>query len=166
MGIVIKNSLSNFMTRISKSRANLRKDKLLAKLGQFGVDVANQEYSLTTYKPENVKYEVGENQVSIIANGEKIAYSEYGTGVIGKGSNYPKDKLPTEPITFVSPRKSGDIHTTQGWEYNYPNAKTKIDGQSWYYEGKKTQGEPAKAQMLKTSLRLKEEIPQMLKKKD
>lgn len=167
MGIVIKNSLPNFMTRISKSRANLRKDNLLAKLGQLGVDIAQSEYQQSGYNPEYIYSETNENGILINAQGKGIAYSEFGTGFVGQGTY--QGKLPTEPITFVSPKIKGkeseNTHTTQGWEYYYDNIKTKFMG-GWFYKKTFTRGKVAKAQMFKTSQRLREEIPNALKNKD
>lgn len=98
---------------------------------------------------------LGNGKAKVIASGEKVAFYEYGYGVEGRDSAY-QGQLPTEPITFES---AGNTHTTQGWEYYYPNSKTKrtVGGQQgWFYDKEFVTGQPAQAQMWRTANELEQ----------
>ena len=79
--------------------------------------------------------------------------------------------MPTNPLTFES---AGNIHTTQGWEYYYPNSKTKrtVGGQQgWFHNKEFVTGQPAQAQMWRTANELeqgeaKKAIEQLFKERD
>ena len=114
---------------------------------------------------------LGGGKAKVIASGEKVAFYEYGYGVEGRDSAY-KGQLPTEPITFES---AGNTHTTQGWEYYYPNSKTKRTNakgeQGWFHNKKFVTGQSAQAQMWRTANELeqgeaKKAIEQLFKERD
>ena len=105
-----------------------------------------------------------------ITSGEKVAFYEFGYGVEGRDSAY-KGQLPTNPLTFES---AGNIHTTQGWEYYYPNSKTKrtVGGQQgWFHNKEFVTGKPAQAQMWRTANELEQgeakiAVEQLFKERD
>ena len=113
---------------------------------------------------------LGGGKAKVIASGEKVAFYEYGYGVEGRDSAY-QGQLPTEPITFES---AGNTHTTQGWEYYYPNSKTKrtVGGQEgWFHNKQFVTGQPAQAQMWRTANELeqgeaKSTVEQLFKERD
>lgn len=121
-------------------------------VAEKGRDIAQSKYSgdvmVTTES-------LGGGKAKIIASGKDVAFYEFGVGTQGKESAY-QGELPTQSITFQS---AGESHTTQGWEYNYPNPKTKRDmgnGVGWFYGGKFTDGKPAQAQMWQTANELEQ----------
>lgn len=128
-------------------------EELAFAIAQKGKDIADNYYAGASV---NVMVENG-NPAKVVAEGQQVRYLEYGTGSQGALSGY-EGNLPTEPITFESPK--GDLQTTQGWKYNYRNPKTKVVemGQiGWYFGGKFTTGRPAEAQMWKTARDLREQ---------
>lgn len=153
MAVVRKNTLGRFLNRLEKvDKFNFDKQNIIEAVQTIGEKTAQEEYIGTHIF---VSSEVDNSSVTIRAKGEGIAYMEFGTGRIGEGTY--EGKLPTEPLTFESPKGSGDIHTTQGWEYDYDNPKTKTMG-GWFYGNTFTMGKPAQAQMFNTAERLKEEL--------
>ena len=155
MGIVAKTkSFNKFAKRIANLQKKNVSDIIAENIAIRGEEIAREEYGNADVIISHTIPTQG--QVQVVAEGEKISYMEFGTGIVGSGTY--EGNLPTQPISFVSPKKSGDSHTTEGWEYNYPNEKTKKDGQGWYYKGEYTQGEPAQAQMFKTAQRLRTEL--------
>lgn len=156
MGIKINSrGLFSFQKKVDSSDVNGLADVVADKIAARGEEIAKEKYAgAIDVVVSRTKAVNGECQVT--AEGDKIAYMEFGTGLVGKGTY--EGKLPTQTLTFVSPKNSGAKQTTNGWEYNYPNPRTKRDGQGWYYDGKYTQGEVAQAQMFKTAQELRQEI--------
>lgn len=155
MVVVKKNTLGNFLSKLEKvEKFNFDKQNIIDKVQEFGEKVAREEYEGTKVVISSI---TDESSVTIKAEGKGIAYMEFGTGRIGDGTY--EGQLPTEPLTFESPKGNipKDIHTTQGWEYDYDNPKTKIMG-GWFYGGTFTMGQPAQAQMFNTAERLKKEL--------
>ena len=68
-----------------------------------------------TEKPNVTGYIKTKKTGFIVAEGSGLTFEEYGTGTIGRNSNYPKDKIPT-----------GGIPITGGWVYNYPSKYKRI----------------------------------------
>jgi len=81
-----------------------------------------------------------------------IAYLEFGTGVLGKGTY--KGKLPTKYIWFKD--LQGVQWRTKGWVYYYRYKQTK--------QGRPFTGQPAKMPMFITGQELREYIRTDLKK--
>jgi len=128
-------------------------EELAFAIAQKGKDIADGYYA---GEAVNVIVENG-NPAKVVAEGTQVRYLEYGTGLKGEESGYDGN-LPTEPIVFESP--DGELQTTSGWEYNYPNPQTKVTlyGQTgWYYNGEFTTGKPAAAQMWRTAEELHNE---------
>lgn len=111
---------------------------------------AGRAYAQAQYTGEadiTVMTEAKGNRASVVAKGAQVLYEEFGTGKVGKGTY--AGNLPTQTFTFESPAGSGEIQHTQGWEYFYPNPRTKR-GDAWYHKGQRYIGERASGQMWKT----------------
>ena len=123
---------------------------------KYGGDVVVTAEKDGTYSGVSVRVkDVNGGKAKVIASGEKVAFYEYGYGIEGRDSAY-QGQLPTEPITFES---AGNTHTTQGWEYYYPNSKTKrtVGGQEgWFHNRQFVTGQPAQAQMWRTANELEQ----------
>lgn len=158
--------LKNVRDKLQRLKA-ITNDDIVMAIAERGKELAQEKYSgdivVTT---ENI----GNGRAKVIASGEKVAFYEYGYGVEGRDSAY-QGQLPTEPITFES---AGNTHTTQGWEYYYPNSKTKrtVGGQQgWFHNKEFVTGQPAQAQMWRTANELeqgeaKKAIEQLFKERD
>ena len=158
--------LKNVRDKLQRLRA-ITNDDIVMAVAERGKELAQEKYSgdvvVTT---ENI----GNGKAKVIASSEKVAFYEFGYGVEGRDSAY-KGQLPTNPLTFES---AGNIHTTQGWEYYYPNSKTKrtVGGQQgWFHNKEFVTGQPAQAQMWRTANELeqgeaKKAIEQLFKERD
>ena len=142
-------------------------DDIAMAVAERGKDLAQSKYGGDVVVTAE---SLGGGKAKVIASGEKVAFYEYGYGVEGRDSAY-QGQLPTEPITFES---AGNTHTTQGWEYYYPNSKTKrtVGGQQgWFHNKEFVTGQPAQAQMWRTANELeqgeaKKAIEQLFKERD
>lgn len=138
--------IKSFRKRLQALKS-ISNDDIVMAVAEKGKDIAQSRYGGDVVVSAE---SLGGGKAKIIASGEKVAFYEYGVGTQGEESGY-QGNLPTEPITFES---AGETHTTQGWQYNYPNPKTKKtvgDSVGWFYDGKFTDGAPAQAQMWKTA---------------
>lgn len=166
MSVAIKNDLSKFLGKLGNVEQTAIKS-VLKRVEDFGVKEAKSQYNTNPDKKSSivVTSSIVGDEVTITAQGKHIAYLEYGTGTVGDGTY--DGKLPTQPLTFMSPKehkdKDGTLlpgvwHTTNGWVYNYPNKDTKHDG-GWSYKlGDKTiftKGRKAQAQMFNTAQEIK-----------
>lgn len=118
---------------------------------------AGQNYARSLYGgSENVTItaEFVGNVGKIVAEGEQIAYLEFGTGERGSGTY--EGQLPENALTFYSNRLGRDVTLEYGWTYSYAN---KLDDTQAVW-----QGFAAKAQMWKTAQYLRENIAQIVKK--
>ena len=109
--------LKNVRDKLQRLKA-ITDDDIVMAIAERGKDLAQSKYGGDVVVTAE---SLGGGKAKVIASGEKVAFYEYGYGVEGRDSAY-KGQLPTEPITFES---AGNTHTTQGWEYYYPNSKTK-----------------------------------------
>ena len=115
MGISItKNTLARFQKKIEG--ADNIADSYAEMLITQALEIARAQYGdaselqdLRTEKVENGVYK-------LIAFGKQLAYLEFGTGTEGEASGYDTNKLPKEPLVFVS---RGAQQETPGWQYNY-----------------------------------------------
>lgn len=127
-----------------------------------GEKIAKSEYA--GINSVQVTKDIDENSAVISASGDSVAYIEYGTGLVGQGTY--KGDLPTQTLTFESPKDSGRINTTQGWEYYYDNPQTKVLG-GWFFGrgyANFTRGQVAGNQMFNTAKSLREYIKNDLAK--
>lgn len=159
-GVTLKNGLDNYLNRLKAHKGQVKLDMVCKEVANLGVEICAEEYAKTGVNPTSITANINNNSVNLIAHGSHLAFSEYGTGLVGEGT-YEGD-LPTQTLIFESPK--GEQQSTQGWEYYYNNPKTKIMG-GWFYGNNFTQGQKAQAQMWKTSRRLREEMPKQIKEK-
>ena len=158
--------LKNVRDKLQRLKA-ITNDDIAMAVAERGKDLAQSKYGGDVVVTAE---SLGGGKAKVIASGEKVAFYEYGYGVEGRDSAY-KGQLPTEPITFES---AGNTHTTQGWEYYYPNSKTKrtVGGQEgWFHNKEFVTGQPAQAQMWRTANELKQgeakkAIEQLFKERD
>ena len=159
--------LKNVRDKLQRLKA-ITNDDIAMAVAERGKDLAQSKYGGDVVVTAE---SLGGGKAKVIASGEKVAFYEYGYGVEGRDSAY-KGQLPTEPITFES---AGNTHTTQGWEYYYPNSKTKRTNakgeQGWFHNKKFVTGQPAQAQMWRTANELeqgeaKKAIEQLFKERD
>lgn len=150
MAVVRKNNLKRFNKRLLKYRDRFNLEDIVEAVGEIGVDIANSKYNADSVQ---VYSERTQNGVKIVARGDKIAYKEFGTGVVGK--NTYEGTLPTQKLVFESP--VGVTQSTEGWQYNYRKEQGQTDA-DWT-------GFVAEAQMFKTGRELREELPKQIKQK-
>lgn len=157
--------LNNFRSKLqkfAKKNSNFTTE-VSDEIARRGQEIAISEYA--GLNGVNVSYEtIGNGKSRVVAQGEQIAYIEFGTGRVGEQSKYPTDKLPKEGVPI-----------TGQWEYYYPSqykrtSKTTGD-EGWYhkFEGEEkarfTKGQSAGMQMYRTSQRLKNEMASIVKNK-
>lgn len=156
--MISKKGLKSFTNKLDKLK-NLKEDKLSKKVAQEALihlkSLYDDELVYCLIQPK------GMTQYRLSAYSSQIAYIEYGTGLIGQGTY--KGNLPTQVLTFESPKKSGRINTTNGWVYNYPNPITKPTGTGWTYNNQYTEGQVAKGQMWNTSIWIRENAVRIIK---
>ena len=158
--------LKNVRDKLQRLKA-ITNDDIAMAVAERGKDLAQSKYGGDVVVTAE---SLGGGKAKVIASGEKVAFYEFGYGVEGRDSAY-KGQLPTNPLTFES---AGNIHTTQGWEYYYPNSKTKrtVGGQQgWFHNKEFVTGQPAQAQMWRTANELeqgeaKKAIEQLFKERD
>ena len=150
-GVTVKKKVRRTFKMLDKYKNAYKNKEIYNVVGNLGVEVANNEYNQTGVKPDAIRYENISNGVEIVAEGEHLAFVEYGTGVKGEGT-YDGD-LPKNTLKFHS---NGADRETQGWVYDY--MKKLYDGKESY------QGNIAKAQMWKTARTLQGKMPESVKK--
>lgn len=166
MSKVTVTGITEFRNRLQKLKRTTSNELALT-IAEYGRDFAE-----SVYKGDSVIVTVestGEGKARITAEGAQVAFLEYGTGLVGKGSY--EGNLPTEPITFES---AGKTHTTNGWEYYYDNPDTKVtvnNAKGWFWGNNFSEGWEAQAQMWRTAEHIRkggasEAISQYLDKKD
>lgn len=156
--------LNNFKSRLQKlSSINSNFTSEVAnEIARRGQEIAMSEYA--SVDGVNVYYEnLGGGISRVVADGEQVAYIEFGTGRVGEGS-YPDTHLPQQGVPLT-----GD------WKYYYPSQykrKSKSTGEEgWFhkFEGDEKarflKGQKAGMQMYKTSQRLKTEMVTIIKNK-
>lgn len=157
--------LNNFKSKLQKF-ATINSNfttEVADEIARRGQEIAISEYS--GIEGVNVSRETMGGGVSrVVAQGEQIAYIEFGTGRVGQQSKYPNEKLPKEGVPI-----------TGQWEYYYPSqykrASKTTGEEGWYhkFEGddkaRFTKGQSAGMQMYRTSQRLRNEIANIVKNK-
>lgn len=158
--VVRQNDLNRFYGKLYNIR-NIA-ETATELIADNGEKIAKSEYA--GINSVQVTKEIDENSAVISASGDSVAYIEYGTGLVGQGTY--KGDLPTQTLTFESPKDSGRINTTQGWEYYYDNPQTKVLG-GWFFGrgyANFTRGQVAGNQMFNTAKSLREYIKNDLAK--
>ena len=152
--VVRQNDLNRFYGKLYNIR-NIA-ETATELIADNGEKIAKNEYA--GINSVQVIKDIDGNNAVISANGDSVAYIEYGTGLVGQGTY--KGDLPTQTLTFESPKDSGRINTTQGWEYYYDNPRTKVLGGWFFGRGYSnfTRGQVAGNQMFNTAKSLREYI--------
>lgn len=152
--VVRRNDLNRFYGKLHNIRNVAETATEL--IADNGEKIAKSEYA--GINSVQVIKDIDGNSAVISANGDSVAYIEYGTGLVGQGTY--KGDLPTQTLTFESPKDSGRINTTQGWEYYYDNPQTKVLGGWFFGRGYSnfTRGQVAGNQMFNTAKSLREYI--------
>ena len=145
MGVTVsRDGFDSFVRKVQP--LNLKSTKeAVAEVAEMGRAYAQGQYAGDS--DVTVSSEVKGKSASIIAKGSQVLYKEFGTGKVGAGTY--EGTLPTQTFTFESPQGSGEIQHTKGWEYFYPNPRTKR-GDAWYHKGQRYIGARAEGQMWKT----------------
>ena len=152
-GVEVKNGLSEYLERLKKYKNRFKSEKITRLVGSVGVETAREEYSASGVNPTDLRAEVRDDGVDIVATGEHLAFSEYGTGVVGSGTY--EGNLPPETM-ILKFESAGQDQETRGWQYNYRKEQGQTD-KDWT-------GFVANAQMFKTSRRLQEELTSEIRK--
>lgn len=146
MGFVKRNNLERYANRLYKISSKNVANQTVELLADKGKTIAEKEYTGTSISVTN---EINDNVAQVIANGNQVAYLEYGTGVIGDGTY--KGKLPTSGVPI-----------TGEWQYYYlpSNSKAVKDGKKgWYLKnGAFIEGRIAGNQMFNTAKSLREYV--------
>ena len=156
--VVRRNDLNRFYGKLQNIRNVAETATEL--IADNGEKIAKSEYA--GINSVQVIKDIDGNSAVISANGDSVAYIEYGTGLVGQGTY--KGDLPTQTLTFESPkRKAGDtrpprVNTTHGWEYYYDNPETKFMGGWFMGKGGFTRGQVASMRMYRTAKSLKEYV--------
>lgn len=143
--------LKNFKKKVQECLSHQnRVEAVLMRLCEVGTAYARDLYGDNAI---SVSYRIdGNGNGSIIANGDQIAYLEYGTGEQGRGSY--QGNLPTQDISFYSERL-GQAVTVDGWTYSYAH---EFDPSL-----SKWKGMTAKAQMWKTAQYLRDNAAKIIR---
>ena len=142
--------LMNFKNKLQKysSLNTSLTNEVAEQIAIRGEQIAQQEYS--SDKVQIYHENLGSGKSRVVVKRKGIAYIEFGTGDIGKNSNYPEENLPKEGVPI-----------TGKWQYYYEpsDSKATVNGvRGWYWGKNFTAGRPAGMQMYKTSQKLKTEM--------
>jgi hypothetical protein len=125
-------------------------EELCAKATKF----AKKQYSNEQHFEITVDYKNYGRMATIYANGEQVAFYEFGTGKVGSGTYW--GNLPTS-----------DVPITVSWEYYYPSKakrKSSYTGEEgWFFENKFQKGIVAEAEMWKTAEYIRQQAPIIIK---
>lgn len=145
MVTVKKNDIKHFSDKLKRIVAEDTLKRILETLCDYGTRYARLSYGGVD-SSITVDYEISADGVGIItAQGEQIAYIEYGTGEKGRGAY--EGKLPDQLISFHSNAYDVDV-TLQGWTYSYAK-ELGITDKPW-------SGTEPKANMWKTAKYLRD----------
>ena len=146
----------------------LEDDRVIKALCQRGVELLKDEAANASYKfspgddiVSGMEFEIESNNRGVVYNrNPKMAFIEFGTGVVGRNSN--QNPL-AESIGWVYDQNN---HGEAGWWY--PVKGKPPDGQpSWYKDGQWyawTRGQEAKNIFYNALVRLQQEIPDIVRK--
>lgn len=156
--------LNNFRSKIQKFSSINSKlaNELADEIAKRGEQIAMSEYA--GVNGVSVHHEnLGGGMSKVVAEGEQVAYIEFGTGRVGE-KTYPDTHLPKQGVPI-----------TGEWQYYYPSEykrTSKTTGEEgWYhkFEGEEkarfTKGQSAGMQMYRTSQMLRNEMASIVKNK-
>lgn len=134
--------LEHYMNALEKYKELLKNFyKAMEMICQEAQKYAQQEYSQYGRTDITVNYDNGGKRATISANGEQVAFYEFGTGRVGEGTY--QGNLPTS-----------DVPITSSWYYYYPSTakRTSAKGnEGWWWDNTFQRGIQAEAEMYKTS---------------
>lgn len=160
MSFIKKNGLNHFLEKIERYRVGISETNVPELVGRETVNIVVDKYNSTNVKPINVTKEINGSKVEVVAYGEKLAFAEFGTGITGKKGLYPETNLPDKSTKLVFESPKGVQQSTDGWEYNYRAEQAKQKG----IQIKDFVGFEPQKQMLDSSIKIKEEMPSIIKK--
>lgn len=135
--------LEHYM-KVVEEYGRLLKDfhKAMMALCEDAKQYAESQYSQYGHSSVTVSYENHGNTATIFANGNAVAFFEFGTGEVGRGT-YPSE-------TYLP---SSGVPITGDWEYYYQSdAKATINGvKGWWWGAKFVKGNKAEAEMWRTA---------------
>ena len=116
--------------------------KAMMALCEDAKQYAENQYSQYGHSSVTVSYENHGSTATIFANGDAVAFFEFGTGEVGRGT-YPSE-------TYLP---SSGVPITGDWEYYYPSdAKATVNGvKGWWWGAKFVKGNKAEAEMWRTA---------------
>lgn len=135
--------LEHYINTLEKYKVLLRNFyKAMEMLCQEAQRYAEQEYNQNGRTDITVDYDNSGKRATISANGEQVAFYEFGTGRVGEN-------------TYQGTTPSDGVPITGEWKYYYPS-KAKITVKStgdegWWWDNTFHKGITAEAQMWKTS---------------
>lgn len=139
MVTVKRNDIKKFSNKLWRITSQDYKRQLLITLCNLGTKYAQELYGSSSIV---VDYQIDEKTgfATITAQGDQIAYIEFGTGEMGRGAY--EGELPTQLISFHSNAYDVDV-TVHGWTYSYAR-ELGLTETPW-------KGNAPKAQMWKTA---------------
>lgn len=152
--------LNNFRNKL-ENYANLNAkftNSVAESIALRGVQIATEEYAGVS--DVIVSHEtMSGGRSRVVAERKGLAYIEFGTGDVGKESNYPTENLPKQGVPI-----------TGKWTYYYEpsltNSKKTINGKrGWMLGSSFITGRAAGMQMYRTSKRLRSEMINIVKNK-
>lgn len=146
--------LKRFIQKLNQANTILS-EHLLESVCKFAVAKGEELYLNHNHKSIKMAYEVMGDRAQVTANGEAVAFFEFGTGRVGEGT-YPDDtKLPESGVPI-----------TGNWEYYYPSASkaTRNGEEGWFFGASWQTGRHAEHEMWDLSLAVKEEVPKIINK--
>lgn len=116
--------------------------KAMMALCEDAKQYAENQYTQYGHSSVTVSYENHGSTATIFANGNAVAFFEFGTGEVGRGT-YPSE-------TYLP---SSGVPITGDWEYYYPSdAKATVNGvKGWWWGAKFVKGNKAEAEMWRTA---------------
>ena len=131
-------------TKVIEEYGRLLKDfrKAMIALCEDAKQYAENQYTQYGHSSVTVSYENHGSTATIFANGNAVAFFEFGTGEVGRGTYPSESYLP-----------STGVPETGNWEYYYPSdAKATVNGvKGWWWGAKFVKGNKAEAEMWRTA---------------
>lgn len=144
--------LKHFMKTVEKYGQLLADfDRALAQICEAAQAFAEKKYANHGHSSIDVTYTVTENKGTIYANGEAVAFFEFGTGEYARG-------------TYAGKLPDSDVPITGGWEYYYESDfKATVNGtKGWWLGHSFVKGNPAEAEMWETSQFIRQEATKIV----
>lgn len=139
--VVKHNDLDRYYSKLKNITSGDLGTKVVDLLVDRGVQEANVQYNGTRFE---VTSEKDETKGTIIASGKGIAYVEYGTGLVGKG-------------TYEGETPQSGVPITGQWTYFYDSPHKTPNG-GWFFGHTFTRGRVAGMQMFNTAKSLRQYV--------